>query len=230
MNKEKDSFFNFIRRNKSTDENDKWIQLWFTGSMSHHNYLPPLPVLFSMLLLIITFTLNQLDIFIRKPIGIFSCVTLIVTFFNILLIIAKINIEELIISFTAFLSTILGIITLQHIPQITILLNFISILIVILIQLYVRYKKKKNLYLKIIHIESVDYEREVVFFIEKSTGDIFFTEWDLGDKLQIGLEYRINTLWGNQYHREKIIFNNKSCIAFHITNINKDTFFKNTKI
>ena len=149
---------------------------------------------------------------------------------SILMNYKRIKIEEYIFSLMAMGLVILGMLMISmDYKWESIWLNVISTLIVIIVQIKVNCKTKRNIHLKIIEIENIDYEREIIFFEDIITKDIYFIIWDLGQKLKIGNEYKIDVLQYNQYNKEKITIKGKQCNAYHIKNINKDYFFKNLR-
>lgn len=210
--------------NKNDDEFDKWIRIWFTGYRRGIKYFPPLPVILFELAIIAIILLSKLEQIITKPIGMISFIVLLLALGNIIIIIRRMNIEEVTLSSIAIILSALSIIFNQYI-QITILFSIISIVIVIVIQLEVNLRKRKNLCLKVIKIESADYEKEFIFFEEQSTKDIYFTDFDLGERLRVGDTYKVDVLQCHQYQKETITLQNKEVNAYYLMNIDKDRFF-----
>ena len=135
-------------------------------------------------------------------------------------------------SFSAIIISMLSIfcLYLKYIDiSINILFNSISVIMFVIIQLIVNLRKRKNLNLQIKRIENANYEREFIFFEEETTKDIYFTEWDLGNKLKIGQTFKIDKLEGNQYHKEKIIIDNKEQEAYYLKKIDKEKLFNINK-
>ena len=89
--------------------------------------------------------------------------------------------------------------------------------------------KKKNLCLKVIGIEEIDYQTEIIFFEDTSSKKLFFIEYDFGERIKIGNYYKIDILYKYNYKKQTVMFKNENIKAYQLININKDILFESNK-
>lgn len=85
-------------------------------------------------------------------------------------------------------------------------------------------KKRKNINLKVTKIDSIDYEREIVFFRDNEN-NIYFYETDFGEDFKKDEEYTIELKLKN-LKKQFIDFEGEKLKVFEITKINKNEFIK----
>ena len=103
----------------------------------------------------------------------------------------------------------------------TVVLILISL--IILIKSQIRKSKTEELELKVVKIDSIDYEREIVFF--QTNGGLYFYCTDLGEEFEEGKIYCIS-LKLNNLKRQNVNFNKERVKAIEICNVSKREFKK----
>ena len=139
--------------------------------------------------------------------------------------------SPILISLVSIFVNIFGIILLYENINVYIIMNIIALLIfglsiIILLQRKISFRKIRSITLKVVLIENLDYERERIFLKDEKNNDLYFIDYDLGDEIRIGEQYKIENLYKSDLIKDSIDFNNKKTKAYYIANINKDEFFR----
>lgn len=141
----------------------------------------------------------------------------------------RIGLPVLISFLSIFIDAFSVVLLLENI-NLYLLINIIAILLFVLsfILLFRKTFKGKiqNITLEVILIENLDYEREIIYLKDEKNNDLYFIDYDLGDEIRIGEQYKIENLYKSDLVKDNIEFNNKKTKAYYISNINKDEFFK----